>query len=1111
MKTETIKVLLIDDDEDDYILTRELLSEVKVGKYALDWAPSYEEGLGVIARGDHDVCLVDYHLGEHTGVQLIREARQSGLTTPMILLTGQGNHEVDVEAMEAGAIGYLVKDETPTARLERTIRYAVQLNTEHSRAEEAIGAYAQKHSVVAEIGRLALIGTELKELFAEAVTLVERTLGVEYCEVLELLPDGDALILRAGVGWKEEYPVGQATVSAAKESQAGFTLLSDEPVIVEDLRTETRFSGPPLLHDHGVVSGMTVIIRGRERAYGILGAHTASARGFTTDDVNFLRSVANVLAEAIGRKQAEEALRIEREYFGHIISAAPTVIVGITPEGATNFVNQAIRQVAGYEPEELMGRDWWRVFYPGEEYRQVEQLFKDFEQSGVVNYEMTLTSKGGEKRCVSWNSVNRLNEHGELVEIIGIGNDVTDRKRAVADLALFRQLMDQSNDGIFVINASTSELSDVNETACRQFGYARAELLRLRVIDINTELATIAAWEEHRQTLESVGSMVLVFNGRRKDCSTFPIEISLRYVSLNDQHYVLAVTRDITERARLLSELKSERTRLVDIFTHAPAFIASLLGPDHIFEIANTCFYDLVGGQRDIIGMSACDAFPELEGQGFFELLDNVYATGVPFVGTEMPVEFADGAGVPRELRYINFIYQPQADAEGTVSSIICHGVDVTEQVLSRRRLEETENQLRQSQKLESVGMLAGGIAHDFNNLLTVITGYSDLTLRRLHKADPLARNVEEIAKAAEGAASLTRQLLAFSRKQVLQPKVLDLNSVIANIERMLGRLVGEDMELRTSPGVGLGQVQADPGQIEQVIVNLVVNARDAMPKGGKITIETANIYLDEEYARRHIAVQPGWYAMLAVTDTGYGMDAETQRQIFEPFFTTKEQGKGTGLGLSTVYGIVKQSGGNIWVYSEVGVGTTFKIYLPAVDEQATEPDAAAVRPESVAGTETILLAEDEEMVRNLARESLKMHGYTVLEAANAGEALSICQQHEGPIHLLLTDVVMPRMSGRELAEQLAGLRPGVRVLYMSGYPDQSIVHHGLLDGDIAFIGKPFTPDALVLKVVEVLQQNVSSSQSLERINSSTPDGSNDKRISYRMNEMDEIVSVSKR
>src|SRR6202171_121161 len=327
MKSEPIKVLLIDDDEEDFILTRELLSEVRVAKYALDWASSYEEGLRVAGRGEHDVCLVDYRLGERTGVQLIREAREPLISTPMILLTGHGNHDVDVEAMKAGAPDYLVKNETPATLLERTIRYACELNTERCRAEEALGAYARKQAVVAEIGRLALTGGQLKDLFAEAASLVARTLGVEYCKVLELLPDGDALILRAGVGWKEEYRVGQTTVSAGKESQAGFTLLADEPVVVEDLRTETRFSGAPLLHEHGVVSGLSVIIRGRERPYGLLGAYTASVRKFGTDDVNFLSAVANVLAAAFHRKAAEDELRQLEARFRRIVDSTMLGIV----------------------------------------------------------------------------------------------------------------------------------------------------------------------------------------------------------------------------------------------------------------------------------------------------------------------------------------------------------------------------------------------------------------------------------------------------------------------------------------------------------------------------------------------------------------------------------------------------------------------------------------------------------------------------------------------------------------------------------------------------------------------------------------------------------------
>jgi len=390
----------------------------------------------------------------------------------------------------------------------------------------------------------------------------------------------------------------------------------------------------------------------------------------------------------------------------------------------------------------------------------------------------------------------------------------------------------------------------------------------------------------------------------------------------------------------------------------------------------------------------------------------------------------------------------------------------VEERTAERKDLQA---QLNQSQKLEAVGQLAGGIAHDFNNLLTAIMGYSQLSLVRLPLDNPLRPNLEEIKKAGDRAASLTRQLLAFSRKQVMQPRVFDLNSVIADLEKMLRRMIAEDIELRTRFQAKLGNVKADPGQIEQVIVNLAVNARDAMPLGGKLTIETANIDLDETYAQQHLAVVPGAYVMLAVSDTGMGMDAETQQHIFEPFFTTKEVGKGSGLGLSTVYGIVKQSGGNIWVYSETGKGTTVKIYLPRVDEVAEEYKRTVAQSDLPQGNETILLVEDDEMVRRVAREVLKTSGYRVLEAASGSAARQICEQNKDVIHLLLTDVVMPEMSGREVVNRLLPMHPEMRVLYMSGYAENAIVHHGVLDQGISFIQKPFGPQALALKVREVL------------------------------------------
>ena len=395
---------------------------------------------------------------------------------------------------------------------------------------------------------------------------------------------------------------------------------------------------------------------------------------------------------------------------------------------------------------------------------------------------------------------------------------------------------------------------------------------------------------------------------------------------------------------------------------------------------------------------------------------------------------------------------------------------NAVENVSLIQREQAKEEQLRQSQKIDAIGQLAGGVAHDFNNLLTVISGYAELSLRRLPAEDPVRRNLEEISKAGNRAAGLTRQLLAFSRRQMLQAKVLDLNSVVREMDKMLQRLIGEDVELVTILRSGVGQIKADPGQIEQVLLNLVVNARDALPKGGKITIETCNTVLDETYARKHVSVQPGSYVVLIVSDNGVGMDAKTQERVFDPFFTTKEIGKGTGLGLSTVYGIVKQSEGSVWVYSEVGRGTTFKIYLPRVDNGAEDEKLASVASIVPGGSETILLVEDEDLVRDLSIAILEEAGYKVISATDGDEGLRLCQQFEGRIDLMITDVVMPRMSGRELAEYLKVLRPETEVLYMSGYTDDAIVRHGILEDDMPFIQKPFLPDALALKVRELLE-----------------------------------------
>jgi len=371
---------------------------------------------------------------------------------------------------------------------------------------------------------------------------------------------------------------------------------------------------------------------------------------------------------------------------------------------------------------------------------------------------------------------------------------------------------------------------------------------------------------------------------------------------------------------------------------------------------------------------------------------------------------------------------------------------------------------------MEAVGRLAGGVAHDFNNLLMVISGYTEVLMEQIEPGHALHQKVQAIQQAADRATTLTRQLLAFSRKQLLELKVVDVNTIVSDMERLLRPLIGEDIELSTRLAPNLGRSRADAGQLEQVIMNLVVNSKDAMPDGGKIIIQTANVSLDASYRRDHTFIQPGSYVMISVTDTGVGMDKETQSRIFEPFFTTKEKGKGTGLGLSTVYGIVKQSGGYVFAQSEVGQGTTFRIYLPQVEGEAEHCNAIKASGAATGGCETVLLVEDEESVRQLVRETLETKGYTVIEAENGEAALRMSDAHTAPIHMVITDVVMPGMGGRELAKRLLESRPHAKVLYLSGYTEDAIVQQGVLETETAFLQKPFTLQALSRKVREVLR-----------------------------------------
>jgi two-component system cell cycle sensor histidine kinase/response regulator CckA len=512
--------------------------------------------------------------------------------------------------------------------------------------------------------------------------------------------------------------------------------------------------------------------------------------------------------------------------------------------------------------------------------------------------------------------------------------------------------------------------------------------------------------------------------------------------------------RRVIDRTAELARANRYLDEIIDSIAD-PLFVKDRL---YRWVLVNRAMCDFLGHSRgELLGRSDFDLFPESEARVFRAFDELVLETGRENINEEEVT--TAGAGTRTIVTKKTCFSDPSG--EKCIVGIVR---DITE----RKRLEE---QLRQSQKMESIGLLAGGIAHDFNNLLTVIQGYADLTEAGFPVGSPLRENVSQIKTAAGRAISLTAQLLAFSRKQVLQPQVIGLNKIVQGMEKMLSRLVGEDVRLQTFLPPEVGNIMADPGQVEQVMMNLAANARDAMPNGGRLTVETANRLLDEVYVHEHPDVVPGQYVMLAMSDTGEGMDRETLSRIFEPFFTTKERGRGTGLGLATVYGIVKQSGGSVFCYSEKGAGTSFSVYFPRVCDDKTVETPRAAGAKSLLGTETVLLVEDEKAIRSLVVIALRNAGYAVREAQDGPEAIAEASSGTGPIHLLLTDVVMPRLNGPEVARRIQEIHPDARILYMSGYTENSIVRKGILDADFDLIQKPFNAGRLLEKVREVLDR----------------------------------------
>ncbi len=748
-------------------------------------------------------------------------------------------------------------------------------------------------------------------------------------------------------------------------------------------------------------------------------------------------------------RRTEEAYRLIFEDASDAIAIASAALKILE-------VNARATEVFGYSRQDLLRMNLKDLLTLEERAPGPPKLERVLRKGETVLYEGRFPRSDGETTTVEI-GVRALRD-GRL---IAIGRDVTARRRAEEALraseALTRSVVYSALDGIITTDESGA-IQSFNPAAERMFGHTAEQVIG-KNLGILMAPPDSGRHDAYIQAYLESGKKKVIGIGReaqavRKDGTPFPIELAVSEMLLPGRRMFTGILHDITNRKAAEAALRETNAKLQAIIETSPLAIVTL-------DLTGKVLAWNPAAER-MFGWRAAEALnqvlpvvPEAERT---ELLDRI-RSGEPLLGVDKRRLRKDGSQIE-----VTLWTAPLRDPAGEVSGVMGIYADVTES----RQLEE---QFRQAQKMEAVGRLAGGIAHDFNNILTVIAGYGEMLAERVADSPAIDEEVQEILRAADHATVLTSQLLIFSRRHMVSHESLDLNTVVGKIERMLRRIIGEDVELVTVPGPELARVRADAAQIEQVIMNLAVNSRDAMPEGGRLTIETANVELDAAYGRSHIGVREGEYVMLAVSDTGKGIPPEVRSRLFEPFFTTKERGKGTGLGLSTVYGIVKQSGGEIWVYSEVGKGTTFKIYLPRVMDAEPQPEQAAERFPAEGGEETLLLAEDDAGVRALARDVLRQHGYRVLEAIDVEHALRICREHPERIDLLLTDVVMPVMSGRELAERAAEIRPEIKVLYMSGYTDNIVVSHGVTSVDKQFLQKPFTPRSLARKVRETLDR----------------------------------------
>jgi len=782
-----------------------------------------------------------------------------------------------------------------------------------------------------------------------------------------------------------------------------------------------------------------------------------SNRKMTFADRTYLHAVARDIT--IWR-QAHEDLRGAKEYAEEVIEAAGVLVLELDGQGRIESINEVAGEVLGLYKAEIIGQGFADAVLPGARNSKAREIFERWrsERGGDTGkLEGLLVTCTGEERYTTW-TLSRITaaENGDRIVCLGI--DLTDRLRMEEALKQseerYRKMVEWSPLGIVIYSEGRFEY--INPAALRMGGAKSAEeLIGKPVLDyIHPDYRDFAVKRLKQMMETGETTMPAEVKLARRDGSYYDADIVSSPLVYEGKSAVQSILRDISESKQAQAQLRKV------IYAVEQSSSAVVIADERgTVEYANRRFTDITGfSQDEVIGEGIPSLFCRSDPDTWEHSCKDAILSGRKW-SRECKNARKDGTAYWAHLNL-----SPVRNDEGKVTNFILTFDDVTE----RRGMEE---KLHASQRLEALGTLAGGVAHDFNNLLTVINGYSEMILDELPEGDPIRRDLDEIRKAGHKAALLTGQLLAFSRKQVVMPRLLDLNDLIRETDKMLRRLIREDIELVLEMDPRLGRVRMDPGQMTQVIINLVVNARDAMPQGGRLAIRTKCFILTQESVRWDGRLPAGEYGLLEIADTGCGMDEETVKHIFEPFYTTKEAGKGTGLGLSTVYGIIGQNGGYIEMMSEVGKGTTARVYLPIASEAAADteqsPDSTAVR----SGNETILLAEDDVNIRSLCTRVLERHGYNTLLAVDGEQALEIGRTHEGPIHLLISDLVMPRMSGRELARRLFLIRPGIKLMYISGYSDEAVLRPQDHDKDALLLLKPFGPDLFSSRVREILDR----------------------------------------